>query len=123
MTSVDDVHLPDLVREQQQELERLQLELAQWRARYEKSEKRDIAFTNSGGEVDPLYTLLDIADLDPASIPAPGEYPFTRGIHPTGYRGRLWTKRKFAGFGTAAETSICWLTDRLGSRRHSIYQP
>ncbi len=107
MTSVDDVHLPppDLVREQQAELERLHKELAQWRARYDKSEKRDIAFANSQGEVDPLYTLLDIADLEPASIPAPGEYPFTRGIHPTGYRGRLWTKRQFAGFGTAAETN------------------
>ena len=105
MTSVDDVHLPDLVREQQAELERLQRELAEWRARYEKGEKRDIAFANSQGEVQPLYTLLDIADLDPAAIPAPGQYPYTRGIHPTGYRGRLWTKRMFAGFGTAAETN------------------
>jgi methylmalonyl-CoA mutase N-terminal domain/subunit len=105
MTSVDDVDLPDLVREQQAELERLQKELAEWRARYEKSEKRDLAFANSRGEVEPLYTLLDIADLDPASIPAPGHYPYTRGIHPTGYRGRLWTKRQFAGFGTATETN------------------
>jgi methylmalonyl-CoA mutase N-terminal domain/subunit len=105
MTSVDDVDLPDLVREQQAELERLQKELAEWRARYAESEKRNIAFANSQGEVEPLYTLLDIADLDPAAIPAPGQYPFTRGIHPTGYRGRLWTKRQFAGFGTAAETN------------------
>ncbi len=105
MTSVDDVDLPDLVREQQAELERLQKELAEWRARYAESEKRDIAFVNSQGEVQPLYTLLDIADLDPASIPAPGQYPFTRGIHATGYRGRLWTKRQFAGYGTAAETN------------------
>ncbi len=105
MTSVDDVDLPDLVREQQAELERLQKELAEWRARYAESEKRDIAFANSQGEVQPLYTLLDIADLDPAAIPAPGQYPFTRGIHPTGYRGRLWTKRQFAGYGTAAETN------------------
>ncbi|HEY7567437.1 MAG TPA: methylmalonyl-CoA mutase family protein, partial [Gemmatimonadaceae bacterium] len=89
----------------QAELERLQRELAEWRARYAESEKRDIAFANSQGEVEPLYTLLDIADLDPASIPAPGQYPFTRGIHATGYRGRLWTKRQFAGFGTAAETN------------------
>ncbi len=105
MTSVDDVHLPDLVREQQAELERLQEELAQWRARYAESGTRDIAFANSQGEVAPLYTLLDIANLDPAALPPPGEYPFTRGIHPTGYRGRLWTKRQFAGFGTAAETN------------------
>ena len=105
MTSVDDVDLPDLVREQQAELERLQKELAEWRTRYAESEKRDIAFVNSQGEVEPLYTLLDIANLDPASIPPPGQYPFTRGIHPTGYRGRLWTKRQFAGFGTAAETN------------------
>ena len=105
MTSVDDVHLPDLVREQQAELERLQEELAQWRARYGESGTRDIAFANSQGDVAPLYTLLDIANLDPAALPPPGEYPFTRGIHPTGYRGRLWTKRQFAGFGTAAETN------------------
>ncbi|HEY7566996.1 MAG TPA: methylmalonyl-CoA mutase family protein, partial [Gemmatimonadaceae bacterium] len=105
MTSVDDVDLPDLVREQQAELERLQKELVEWRARYAESEKRDIAFANSQGEVQPLYTLLDVADLDPAAIPAPGQYPFTRGIHATGYRGRLWTKRQFAGFGTAAETN------------------
>ena len=105
MTSVDDVDLPDLVREQQAELERLQKELAEWRTRYAESEKRDIAFVNSQGELEPLYTLLDIANLDPAAIPPPGQYPFTRGIHPTGYRGRLWTKRQFAGFGTAAETN------------------
>ncbi|MGQ0540134.1 MAG: acyl-CoA mutase large subunit family protein, partial [Gemmatimonadaceae bacterium] len=103
MTSIDDV--PDLVKEQAAELERLQRELSEWRARYAEGPKRDIAFSNSQGELEPLYTLLDVAHLDPNEMPPPGTYPFTRGIHPTGYRGRLWTKRQFAGFGSARETN------------------
>ena len=50
----------------------------------------------------PLYTAADLAGFDYAGqLGAPGEYPFTRGIHPTMYGGRLWTMRQFAGFGTA----------------------
>src|SRR6266508_702694 len=41
----------------------------------------------------------------PEAIGAPGEYPFTRGLHPGGYRGKLWTMRQYAGFGTAAESN------------------
>jgi methylmalonyl-CoA mutase N-terminal domain/subunit len=53
-----------------------------------------------------LYTPLDIADLDYlADLGLPGEYPFTRGVHASGYRGKLWTMRMFAGFGTAEETN------------------
>src|ERR1044071_5250339 len=57
-------------------------------------------------EVERLYTPADIADLDFARDTSfPGEFPYTRGIHPTGYRGKLWTMRQFAGFGTAADTN------------------
>ena len=97
--------LESTVRDQQDELERLRAEVAAWRARYEKGEKRDLAFVNSAKEVAPLYTALDTSELDPAMLGVPGEWPYTRGIHPTGYRGRLWTMRQFAGFGTARETN------------------
>lgn len=62
--------------------------------------------TLSGVPVERLYTPLDRADADPpAETELPGDYPYTRGIHATGYRGRLWTMRMFAGFGTAEETN------------------
>ena len=88
-----------------EELERLREEVAQWRRRYAASEKRDLAFVNSEGEVEPVYTPLDVEHLDATALPMPGEYPYTRGIHPTGYRGRLWTMRQFAGFGSARDTN------------------
>jgi methylmalonyl-CoA mutase N-terminal domain/subunit len=95
----------DLERARQAEIERLRAEVAEWRRRYEEGAKRDVAFTNSTEEVEPLYTALDIEGLDGEAIGLPGRYPFTRGIHPTGYRGRLWTMRQFAGFGSAADTN------------------
>ena len=76
-------------RERQEEVERLRAEVARWRARYAAAEKRDLAFVNSEGEVEPVYTPLDVEHLDATALPMPGEYPYTRGIHPTGYRGRL----------------------------------
>jgi methylmalonyl-CoA mutase N-terminal domain/subunit len=67
--------------------------------------KRDFT-TVSGMEVPHLVTPEQVADIDPREeIGIPGEYPYTRGIHPTGYRGKLWTMRQFAGFGTAADTN------------------
>ena len=57
-------------------------------------------------EVDRLYTPADIAQLDFShDISFPGEFPYTRGIHPTGYRGKIWTMRQFAGFSTPEETN------------------
>src|SRR6266542_3782073 len=57
-------------------------------------------------EVKRLYSPVDISELDyERDVAFPGEFPFTRGIHPTGYRGRLWTMRQFAGFGTPEETN------------------
>src|SRR3954451_11867842 len=68
---------------------------------------RNAGFTTiSGIPLEPLYTPSDIGATDPAAdIGVPGQFPFTRGIHPTGYRGKLWTMRMFAGFGTAEETN------------------
>jgi len=92
---------------QAQELESLRREVAAWRAAYLAGELRDADFAGaSGRDVEPLYTPLDVAATDPLSdLGVPGRYPFTRGIHATGYRGRLWTMRQFAGFGTARETN------------------
>jgi methylmalonyl-CoA mutase N-terminal domain/subunit len=72
-----------------------------------KSPERTLPFTTiSGRPIDRLYTAEDIEGLDPErDLGAPGTFPYTRGIHPTGYRGRLWTMRQFAGFGTPEETN------------------
>jgi methylmalonyl-CoA mutase, N-terminal domain len=102
MTSISD--LSDTVREQQAELDRLRAEVLQWRARYDRGEVRDIAYVNSADTVEPLYTPLDGPDPDTATE-VPGAWPYTRGIHPTGYRGKLWTMRQFAGFGSARDTN------------------
>ena len=67
--------------------------------------KRDWT-TVSAQEVPHLVTPEEVADVDPrTAIGIPGEYPYTRGIHPTGYRGKLWTMRQFAGFGTANDSN------------------
>jgi methylmalonyl-CoA mutase N-terminal domain/subunit len=69
-------------------------------------ERRKQFTTQSDVPVDRLYTPLDIADLDyEKDLGNPGEYPYTRGIHATGHRGKQWTMRMFAGFGTAEETN------------------
>ncbi len=69
-------------------------------------ERHDPFTTISGVPVNRLYSPADVANLDyDRNLGLPGRYPFTRGIHPTGYRGRLWTMRMFAGFGTAEETN------------------
>ena len=65
-----------------------------------------IAETISGRQVERLYTPDDIRHLDYVrDLSDPGQFPYTRGIHPTGYRGKLWTMRQFAGFGTPEETN------------------
>jgi methylmalonyl-CoA mutase N-terminal domain/subunit len=73
----------------------------------EKAPERDVPFTTiSARPIDRLYTGDDIAGLDYArDLNHPGKFPYTRGIHPTGYRGKLWTMRQFAGFGTPGETN------------------
>jgi methylmalonyl-CoA mutase N-terminal domain/subunit len=79
-------------------------DLELWRERYAATPERDVAFTTlSGVPVRPLYTEGDLPA--PGEIGVPGEFPFTRGVYPSMYRGRLWTMRQFAGFGTAEETN------------------
>ena len=109
MTSIDagqqeGYATPDL-EEKERENERLRAELEEWKRKYLAAKKRDIAFTNSEKEVQPLYTSIDSAGLHEADLGLPGSYPYTRGIHPTGYRGKLWTMRQFAGFGSARDTN------------------
>ena len=82
---------------------------ARWQARYDaaqaKGQVRDADFTTlSGMQVDPVYGPADGSEV-PESIGWPGEFPFTRGLYPTGYRGRTWTIRQFAGFGNAVQTN------------------
>ncbi len=103
MTSIRE--LEDVVRQQQEELDSLRQEVSRWRGQYDGGRKRDIAFTNSASEVPALYTALDLENSSGTAFETPGSWPFTRGIHPTGYRGKLWTMRQFAGFGTAKETN------------------
>jgi methylmalonyl-CoA mutase N-terminal domain/subunit len=78
-----------------------------WRQRYREAGERDADFeTISGEPIEPLYTPEDVADLDhDRDLGYPGEYPFTRGVYTSMYRGRLWTMRQFAGFGTPEQTN------------------
>jgi methylmalonyl-CoA mutase N-terminal domain/subunit len=91
-------------------------ELARQRVQWEETtlqqvltrrpERRDEFITTSSEPVERLYTPLDVADLDyHTDLSFPGQYPFTRGVHATMHRGRLWTMRMFAGFGSAEETN------------------
>src|SRR3954465_4612040 len=78
--------------------------LEDWRAAYAATPERRSSFTTLSGEpIAPLYTEADLPDA--AAIGLPGAHPFTRGVYPSMYRGRLWTMRQFAGFGTAEETN------------------
>src|SRR5436190_2388900 len=71
-----------------------------------RPERKKSFQTVSLEEVDRLYTPADTEPIDfDRDISFPGEFPYTRGIHPTGYRGKLWTMRQFAGFGTSEETN------------------
>ncbi|MDY6965842.1 MAG: methylmalonyl-CoA mutase family protein [Halobacteriota archaeon] len=71
-----------------------------------EGERREKFLTVSGREIKRVYTSEDVKDLDyEREIGGPGEYPFIRGVHPTMYRGRLWTMRQFSGFGTAEDTN------------------
>ena len=78
-----------------------------WQRRYDSSRRRDADFTTlSGLEVDPVYGPPPGAVLpDFERIGWPGEFPFTRGLYPAGYRGKTWTIRQFSGFGNARQTN------------------
>src|SRR3989304_6307673 len=76
------------------------------KARERSGERTDTDFRTSSTETHPLYTPLDIAEADyDRDIGYPGEYPYTRGVQPTMYRGRLWSIRQYAGFGTPEESN------------------
>ncbi|HKZ45011.1 MAG TPA: methylmalonyl-CoA mutase family protein [Anaerolineales bacterium] len=96
----------------QEQIERIRRSQKDWeenilKKTIEKSPERSQQFiTTSSEPVDRLYTPLDLENRKyEQSLGFPGEYPYTRGIHPTMHRGRLWTMRMFAGFGTAEETN------------------
>jgi methylmalonyl-CoA mutase, N-terminal domain len=93
--------------DQERELARLRAELAAWRAKALALPVRPDANITSvaGGGVQPVYTPLDLSPDTISATGLPGQFPYTRGIHPTMYRGRLWTMRQFAGFGTAEDTN------------------
>src|SRR5436305_11393638 len=79
----------------------------EWRQRYEATPERkgELFSTISGVENEPLYSPENV-ELDyERDLGFPGAFPFTRGVYPSMYRGRLWTMRQFAGFGTAEETN------------------
>src|SRR5437764_346595 len=80
---------------------------SRWQQRFDAARKRDADFTTlSGVEVDPVYGPPEESSYAGFErIGWPGEFPFTRGLYATGYRGRTWTIRQFAGFGNAAQTN------------------
>ncbi|MBT3187510.1 MAG: methylmalonyl-CoA mutase family protein [Anaerolineae bacterium] len=96
----------------EKDLQELEKSLEEWEEGLLKKtlarfpERQDEFITTSSEAVERLYTPASIPDFDYArDLGLPGEYPFTRGVHPTMHRGRLWTMRMFAGFGTAEETN------------------
>ncbi len=96
----------------EEHLQRLSNVLSRWRSTTlqktlaRRPERLQKFMTTSSRPVNRLYTPLDIAEMDYLrDLGMPGEYPYTRGVHSTMYRGRLWTMRMFAGFGTAEETN------------------
>jgi methylmalonyl-CoA mutase N-terminal domain/subunit len=101
---------PSTLREEVERRSRAARE--RWEAARAKAEGSGSAYwksdftTVSGMEVPHLVTPEETAAIDPvADLGVPGEFPYTRGVHPTGYRGKLWTMRQFAGFGSAADTN------------------
>ncbi len=78
-----------------------------WAEEYRKSDLRDADFSSiSGRIVQPIYDREDLSGIDDeVRLGTPGTYPFTRGIHPSMYRGKLWTMRQFSGMGTAEQTN------------------
>src|SRR3712207_6767151 len=77
-----------------------------WEEAYRATPERDASLASLSGEpIRALYTASDLPEDAQQRIGLPGQFPFTRGVYPSMYRGRLWTMRQFAGFGTAGETN------------------
>ena len=96
-----------MVLSNEQENDAIQQRTAEWQQRADAASRRKSAYkTLSQIPVAPLYGPPEVADSDYLrDVGLPGEYPYLRGVHPTGYRSRLWTMRMFAGFGEPAETN------------------
>jgi len=90
-----------------EKLESLKKDKDNWYQSYNNNNKRDVDFTTiSNIDVPPLSTPFDLKNLDfEKDIGYPGSYPYTRGVHNTMYRGKLWTMRQFAGFGSPEDTN------------------
>jgi methylmalonyl-CoA mutase N-terminal domain/subunit len=89
-----------------EKLKRLSQKRVEWNERSEDGERADPFMTTSGRAIRRVYDPTDLGDLEyERDLGMPGEYPYTRGIHATGYRGRTWTMRMFAGFGSVEETN------------------
>jgi methylmalonyl-CoA mutase N-terminal domain/subunit len=96
-----------------QEIEKLRQAMEKWEETTlhqnltRMPERQEEFITASSEPIDRIYTPLDVSEMNYLQdLGLPGEYPFTRGIHPTLHRSRLWTMRMFAGFGTAEETNL-----------------
>ena len=78
-----------------------------WEKSYKSAKERESSFTSvSGAQMDPLYSEQDLPDFDSErDLGYPGQFPYTRGVHPTMYRGKLWTMRQFAGMGNTRDTN------------------
>lgn len=99
--------LASRLADRERELRELTREVEAWRAEFGRLPLRsDGNFTSiSGRSVEPVFTPADLVDTLGGDGMLPGGFPYTRGIHPTMYRGKLWTMRQFAGFGTAIDTN------------------
>lgn len=95
----------------EQKLKEIEKRRKAWKRASEKTfarfpERKKLFVTSSNAPVERVYTPLDVHELDyTRDLGFPGEYPYTRGVYPTMYRGRLWTMRQYAGFGTAEQTN------------------
>jgi methylmalonyl-CoA mutase N-terminal domain/subunit len=87
-------------------MEELKKKKEEWEEKSSFKERQEKFITTSSREIDRLYAPPDVENLDyMKDLGFPGQYPFTRGVHPTMYRGKIWTMRLFSGFGTAKETN------------------
>ncbi|GAH17441.1 unnamed protein product, partial [marine sediment metagenome] len=90
-------------------LEKIRIEKEKWEEKLKESKERDVKFvTDSEIPIKRLYTPLDVKGDYLDTVNFPGQEPFTRGVYPSMYRGRLWTMRLFSGHGTPEETNLRW---------------
>src|SRR5213595_3248781 len=96
---------PAVIVDPQSGIKHLRHDFVTMAATEPRQQQEELRSTISGIEVDPLYTPASTPVDYERDLGSPGEFPFTRGVYPSMYRGRLWTMRQFAGFGTAEETN------------------